>query len=92
MHDGVAEAAFVEQLKRDLDAVRQRPLVGADDDRRQVQLGLVDQPGAERLAASSGPAILRSRSDSTFMRRTASGSNSRSTRVRAVDAARSVRE
>src|SRR5215210_31053 len=51
----IAEAPLVEQLEGGLDPVRQRGVARADDDRRQVQLELVDQPGAKRLRSELRP-------------------------------------
>jgi len=44
------------------------------------------------FVAGPGPEMERSRSDSTFMRRTAAGSNARSSRVRLVGASSSEEE
>ena len=55
-------------------------------------MALVDQTDRERLGGEPGPPTERSRPPDAFMRRTASGSKSRSIRVLALDAASSVLE
>jgi hypothetical protein len=88
----VAEAPLVEKLEVHPDVSGQPRLAAAHDDREHQQVDLVHQPGPERVLRQAGPLTLMSRSATSFMRRTASGSNSRSSRVRGVDTASSVRE
>jgi hypothetical protein len=89
----VAETAFAQQFELHTDIVGEGPFAASHHDGRDEQVALVDQPGPERLgAASSGPPTIMSRPADAFIFRTASGSNSRSIRVLAVDTASSVPE
>ena len=92
MHEAALEAALADQLEIGAQAVRQRALAAPDDDRREEQVALVDQPGAQCLRREIRAADARSCGADCFMRRTASGSNSRSRRVRGVGTTASVRE
>ena len=92
VHDAVAEAALAQELEADAEAVGQGGVAAADDDGREEEVALVDEAGAERVRGELGPPTVRSRSAAAFIRRTSSGSNSRSIRVLAVDGSRSVRE
>jgi hypothetical protein len=67
-------------------------LAGSDQNRDEEQLILVDETHSTAGAASPAPPTEKSRSPLAFNRRIASGSNSRSVRVRALAAADSVLE
>ena len=54
--DAVAEPVVVEQLELHAHVVWQRPLAASDDDRREEQVDLVDQPGPDRLRGEHRPA------------------------------------
>ena len=92
MDHAVGEPALLEQLQLDADAIGQRRRTAPDDDRRSRSRHSSTSPARSAWPASSGPPTLRSRSAAVFSARTASGSNSRSIRVRAVDTDESVRE
>jgi len=92
MDHAVAEPALVHQLELHADAVGERSRAAAHHDGADEQVALVDQTGRERLGGEPGPPTERSRPPDAFMRRTASGSKSRSIRVLALDAASSVLE
>ena len=92
MHGAAAEAALVHQLQVEAHAGGQGARAAADEHRHQDQVQLVHDPGGERLARQLGPADGGVPAGAVDSRRAAAGSNSRSTRVRAVEAASSVRE
>ena len=50
VNKAVVEAPLVEQLEVHADAVREVPVAAADDDRREEEVALVDQPGREAPA------------------------------------------
>ncbi|MEX2106265.1 MAG: hypothetical protein WD810_05140 [Solirubrobacterales bacterium] len=83
---------MVEQLEAEANVVGKGPLAAADDDGREEQVQLVDQAGPDGLRGESGATDGMSLRASALIRRTASGSKSRSIRVRAVDGDSRVRE
>jgi hypothetical protein len=87
----VVETALVQELQIQTNA-RERRLAAADQGRRQEQVDLVHQARPHRLGGEPGPPIARSRSASSFIRRTASGSKARSIRVRSLRGASRVVE
>lgn len=92
VRDAVREPALIEQLELRPDAVRQGALAASHHDRAQEQVALVDQPRSEGLAGGSAPPTAMSAPADCLRRRTASGSNSRSIRVRALVTVSSDRE
>jgi len=85
VNDPVAETTFVEQLELPADLVGKQLLADSYQERRDEQVALVHQPGPDPWAARPGPATVMSRADAALICRTASGSNSRSIRVLALD-------
>ena len=87
-----SEAAFVHQVEVQADVVGERPLAAPYHDGHEEQVPLVDQPGLDRVGGEVRAAHLRSRSDEALIRRTTSGSKSRSISVLAVIAFSNVLE
>jgi hypothetical protein len=85
MHDAVLEAALIEQLELRADVVRQGAFAATNHDRACEDMALVNSPAPIAWPASSPPATAMSAVEDSFSCRTASGSNSRSIRVLALD-------
>lgn len=87
MNNAASEAALTEQLEPHAEVVRQCSLTFTQDDRINKQMTLVDQFRAHRLPCKLGPPIVMSASEDSFSLRIASGSNSRSILVLALETA-----
>jgi len=56
MNHAVFEAALVQQFELQANVVGQGPLAASDQDGREEQMALVDQPGLDRLGSEVGTA------------------------------------
>ena len=80
-NEAAVEPALVDQLEIEPDVVGEHLLASAHDRRREEEVVLVDEPRLDRLAGETGTADGKVLRGFLLSRRTASGSNSRSSRV-----------
>jgi hypothetical protein len=92
VNHAVAETAFVQQLELEADLAGESLDAAAHHDGRDDEVDLVDQPGLDRLSGEIGTAHDQVAPADAFSCRTASGSNSRSIRVLALETVSSVFE
>jgi hypothetical protein len=85
VNDAVSEPALIEKFELNAHVVGQGALTASDHDRAQEQMALVHQPCADCMASELGAPIEMSALENCLSRRIASGSNSRSIRVLALD-------
>jgi len=88
----VAEPALVQQFQLKVETGGQRVRPAAHDDGVEEEVQLVHQAGCERARREPRTPDGDVPPRTFFSRRTASGSNSRSSRVRALETASSVDE
>ncbi len=85
VNDAVSEPALIEKFELRADVVWQGALAASHHDRAQEQMALVDEPRADCVAGELGTPDCDGGPEDCLSRRTASGSNSRSIRVLALD-------
>lgn len=88
----VAEPALFQQLEIQSDGVRERPQAPSDSNGTKEQVALVDQPRIECVCGKGGAADRDVTRSLVLQVDIASGSNSRSIRVRALEGLSSVLE